>query len=331
MAGKRLLDAAKLLNASGNVVKQHFELRRSQLDVYSRTSTVAKAVKNQTDRVTVTAVAAYELARRFSQTEPQRQDDGSFDRRTAEYGLSGSAVKDDGNVIGNQVANQGWPAGKTSKESDGSSVKGAQHIARQAHQDSTFSPLHARELQRRSESQIPATSADSQPLAESKANNDTFSERPATVSAELSSLPRTKVPKNVASVQKSDEHVEDQNINQDVYYSSAGGVKTQSSTSKDEQDLPEGVSLEGAFASKKVSQMLREPGTEAYNPYAGRKKLPSKPLPEMVAAEEQRKRRTVAAHDERSGSEDAETQDLATAIAKDAMVRVTCPMCPVAD
>lgn len=70
MAGKRLVDAAKLFNAARGVAKQHIALRSQQLDVYSKTSTLAKAVKNQTDRVTVTAEAAYTLAKRLDESGP---------------------------------------------------------------------------------------------------------------------------------------------------------------------------------------------------------------------------------------------------------------------
>lgn len=65
MAGKRLLDAASLFNASRAVASKHLALRSQQLDVYKRTSSLAKAVKNQTDRVTLTFRAAAALAERF--------------------------------------------------------------------------------------------------------------------------------------------------------------------------------------------------------------------------------------------------------------------------
>ncbi|KAF2086843.1 ubiquinone biosynthesis protein coq-8 [Saccharata proteae CBS 121410] len=70
MAGRRLLDAAKLFNASRSVAKQHIALRSQQLDLFTRTSTLAKAVKSQTDRVTVTARAAISLAQRFNEAAP---------------------------------------------------------------------------------------------------------------------------------------------------------------------------------------------------------------------------------------------------------------------
>ncbi|OJD38824.1 molecular chaperone [Diplodia corticola] len=70
MAGRRLLDAAKLFNATRAVAKQHIALRSHQLDVYSQTSSLARAVKNQTDRVTVTARAAIALSQRFNEPPP---------------------------------------------------------------------------------------------------------------------------------------------------------------------------------------------------------------------------------------------------------------------
>ena len=67
MAGRRILDAAALFNASRAVTTKHVALRVHQLDVYSKTSSLAKAVKGQTDRVTLTVEAASALARRFNE------------------------------------------------------------------------------------------------------------------------------------------------------------------------------------------------------------------------------------------------------------------------
>jgi hypothetical protein len=69
MAGKRLLDAAKLVQATRAVARQHIDLRSEQLNRYNRTSTLAKEIKNQTDRVTVTVQAAIELAKRLAEDE----------------------------------------------------------------------------------------------------------------------------------------------------------------------------------------------------------------------------------------------------------------------
>ncbi|KAF1839088.1 ABC1-domain-containing protein [Decorospora gaudefroyi] len=70
MAGRRFVDAAKLFNASRCVAQKHIALRSSQWDAYNKTSTLAKAVKNQTDRVTLTAAAAIALSQRFSEEAP---------------------------------------------------------------------------------------------------------------------------------------------------------------------------------------------------------------------------------------------------------------------
>ncbi|KAF2157953.1 ABC1-domain-containing protein [Myriangium duriaei CBS 260.36] len=72
MSGKRLLDAARIYGALKSVARTHVAIRSQQIDAFSKTSTLAKAAKSQTDRVTVTAGAAYALARRLSETEPAR-------------------------------------------------------------------------------------------------------------------------------------------------------------------------------------------------------------------------------------------------------------------
>lgn len=69
MSGKRVLDAARLLGAARNIAKTHAEIRSEQWKVFTQTSQLAKAVKSQTDRFTVTAGAAYQLARRLNERE----------------------------------------------------------------------------------------------------------------------------------------------------------------------------------------------------------------------------------------------------------------------
>lgn len=68
MSGKRLLDAAAIFNASRAIARKHVTLRQHQWDTYSRTSTLAKAVKSQTDRVTLTLKAASVLAERLNES-----------------------------------------------------------------------------------------------------------------------------------------------------------------------------------------------------------------------------------------------------------------------
>ncbi|QSZ35783.1 hypothetical protein DSL72_006905 [Monilinia vaccinii-corymbosi] len=71
MAGKRILDLAALFNASRAVAQKHIALKTRQIDVYNRTSTLARAVRNQTDRVTETARAASILVSRLNDGVPE--------------------------------------------------------------------------------------------------------------------------------------------------------------------------------------------------------------------------------------------------------------------
>ncbi|KAL1637282.1 hypothetical protein SLS58_009373 [Diplodia intermedia] len=95
MAGRRLLDAAKLFNATRAVAKQHVALRSHQLDVYTQTSSLARAVKTQTDRVTVTARAAIALSQRFNEPPPSYTRSESTTAEPDEHVPRRSTVKGD--------------------------------------------------------------------------------------------------------------------------------------------------------------------------------------------------------------------------------------------
>ncbi|KAF2993106.1 hypothetical protein E8E13_001065 [Curvularia kusanoi] len=70
MAGRRFVDAAKLFQASKSIASKHITLRSQQFEAYQKTSTLAKAVKSQTDRVTLTAAAAVALYQRSNEAAP---------------------------------------------------------------------------------------------------------------------------------------------------------------------------------------------------------------------------------------------------------------------
>ncbi|KAF9694967.1 hypothetical protein EKO04_007000 [Ascochyta lentis] len=70
MAGRRFVDAAKLFQASKSIASKHITLRSQQFEVYQKTSTLAKAIKSQTDRVTLTAAAAVALYQRSNEAAP---------------------------------------------------------------------------------------------------------------------------------------------------------------------------------------------------------------------------------------------------------------------
>ncbi|KAI7087724.1 ABC1-domain-containing protein [Hortaea werneckii] len=280
MAGRRLIDAAKLFGASGNVAKQHLAVRRQQWDVYSRTSTLAKAVKNQTDRVTVTAAAAIELAKRFNETGPSWQQQprraGTEEPARPAAGADATRPKDD-------------------------TAHGPESVSNDA-----GSSHHKRELQRRAESQIPSQTADAQPSIETIGGEDTFNERPESASPGLSSLPRSKLPK----------HADDQPVQgqpEEPFLEPEAGQKP------DPQNVPQDVNVD-VFSSPRISRMLNQSGQGTKNPYAGRRKAAAQPLPEMVAAQErwQKERASVEPQESQTSSGDAETQNIAAAIAKEA-------------
>ncbi|KAK4548465.1 hypothetical protein LTR36_009375 [Oleoguttula mirabilis] len=323
MAGKRLLDAAKFFNAGTSIAKQHFVLRQQQWDVYSKTSTLAKAVKNQTDRVTVTAAAAVELAKRFSDSGPQWQE-----QQQRQDGRTYEGQKDDGftEATGEATANAEAMAGKLAEEAKqrseivkqtvGTTQAQAMGVA-QEHDDGTLSSLRKRELQRQAERQIPASTADTQPSAERFGGRDTFSERSDSSSPELSSLPRSKIPKHSEDAATGAGATAKEALNQDVYPSPQDGQPGESTVESVNTDI---------FTSPRVSRMLNKTGPDVKNPYAGRQKLPPQPLPEMVAAQEQwQKRQAVPTAQVTSdtakapqSAADVEIQSLAASIGQEA-------------
>jgi aarF domain-containing kinase len=71
MAGRRLLDVAALFNASRGVAQKHVALRRQQFDVFTRTSSLAKAVRAQADGYAETLKAASILASKLNSDKPE--------------------------------------------------------------------------------------------------------------------------------------------------------------------------------------------------------------------------------------------------------------------
>ncbi|KAL3480680.1 ABC1 family-domain-containing protein [Aspergillus californicus] len=80
MSGKRLLDAIQFLNVAKSVATKHLAVRQRQLDVFTRTSSLTKGIKNQADGLILTARAAIELAKRFDDTSPSQSSSTSAAR-----------------------------------------------------------------------------------------------------------------------------------------------------------------------------------------------------------------------------------------------------------
>lgn len=327
MAGKRVLDAANLLNAARAIASQHAKLRREQWSLWTKTSSLAQAVKSQTDRVTVTVQAARELGKRFGDDgqvwsgDVEKRKENVARRVREGLEVTGSARQD---VFGDGPGMSAAGAEGKDATSAGTQYAAANAIGGESREaeadDGTLSALRKRELQRRAEFQIPAVSADEQSPVSAKAGEDTFNERADHTSPGLSSLPRMKLPKHPGDTQGGDDHVQDRQINQEVFYSNRNQPQEQ-------EAAPEGMNLD-VFSTPKISKMLGEAGEMPQNPYAGRQKLPPKPLPEMVAAGQKWEIETPSSPDRQStrmsASEsdsalvgDAETQRLAQSLAEE--------------
>lgn len=350
MTGRRLVDAAAIFTAARGVASKHVALRRHQLDVYSKTSTLAKALQSQSDRVTLTVKAAAALAERFNERGPQystqasqRSPSASTPDTSSHDGGEGSdkgiqrkegltqdhfyeksnenttaeAPPRDNLDIKQEKANQAPlpdgsipPAGadlsglkldqdilyevpKTEplkeplqEEKQNLDQKlqpafsGQKNMSRPGTSTRPQSAEQAKKLQRQAEKKIPSQAA--QPLPSSAvapdgvvaADNESpsfnvnqeqeaFYTYSSSSSRVLSAVPRVKIPKNTEDSQQSDEHISDDQINQDVFYSS---------TSKDEQKavpeaqaVPEQEPLSDEayseiFHSPRVAKMLgRQP------------------------------------------------------------------------
>jgi aarF domain-containing kinase len=254
MAGKRLLDLAALFNASRGVTQKHIALRSRQLDVYNRTSTLARAVRNQTDRVTETAKAASFLASRLNEDEPAWASDTRDDkppRQTDEIDpLPGRTIHPREPDI---VSENDDPLPTSSNTSSiGTSTA------------STISSNAARTLQRQFEHQIPSQTADAggdlsvDPLGAGH-DEDNFYQRSGHTSPVLSSLPRVKIPKHPSNSQGSTVDSPAAQINSDSFYNNrepqGAGQGSPLDAVPEEEQIPEGINT-NLFHSRRVARAL---------------------------------------------------------------------------
>ena len=320
MFGRRLLDAAALLKASRAVASKHLIYRRRQLDTYNRTSALARAIKHQTNRATLTLRAASALAERFNgQTHehstkarqsktPNVPSSASVEESPTEsvneQGLeqnhlyqkseggntSAKPLQDNELNIKQEQAKErpfydetilqaGASFGVNSEKSEATRKRIARTTSTQAN-DPGLHPLTAdqvKELQRESERQIPSQAADappatlSNPIASEASKNDVpqlpanqgqdvfYTPSPNTTKV-LSSLPRIKIPKATENVQEGDPHVHDEQLNQDVFYSSAskgGDVRLSGAQAVPEQDEISEDMYSEIFQNPRVAKILK--------------------------------------------------------------------------
>lgn len=263
MAAKRLLDAAALFNAVNGVAKKHFLLRSSQLDVYTKTSTIAKAVKYQTDRVTETAKAASALAARLNEDGKSSASRSyeAYSQTQSGAGKSTQHVPDENAPGRNSEAPSSSDQGVEEealkpKSSDASTIPDPANYGTESER--------ARALQRQAEQQIPSRTVDGEGEATTSdfsrgIDKDSYYEPSTHRSSSYSSLPRAKIPKHSENTQGDVENLPKSQINSDSFYSSAGKqddvVSPQVQAIPEQDQIPDGVNTE-LFHSPRIAKLL---------------------------------------------------------------------------
>jgi aarF domain-containing kinase len=335
MAGRRLVDAAKLFNASKSVAHKHIALRSSQLDAFNKTSTLAKAAKDQTDRITVTAAAAIALSKRFSEDAPayaraaanqatgtprQHEDiprkdtvrrdvhapgakegleqDHHYDR-SEQNSATRPPPETDLEIEQEEAQRRPLPdgtipsAGVTLEQEEKGQDTFSERLVPEAPKEPLVDDQHGQTRQdekgiepiESDESTIPLpgkprgdTTANFETIP-SHANDlqqsskssrlenlqeghdrDVFYSRSVESQPAPSSQPQSQIPAHTGTSQAGDEHVDDKQLNQDVFYSAPETGSQQTNSQQDavpkEENLPDGINTD-VFHSKRVADMLK--------------------------------------------------------------------------
>ncbi|KAJ5368248.1 Protein ABC1 [Penicillium cataractarum] len=223
MSGRRVLDAIQFLNVSKSIALKHLAIRQHQLDVYTRTSSLTKGIKDQTEGLILTAQAAAALARRFNdEPSPPPPTPSAPSRSPTTLAAEPSADK------------------PTSSQATATATSPA--------------PEKARILQRQAEFQVPSSTA--QYSGHETPDNLNISPQqevyyqPSQENApDLSALPRVKLPKAVGDTQE----IGQDGLNADVFNSATGPEKHNGPAKP--QEVSEEM-MQSLFQSPRVSRML---------------------------------------------------------------------------
>ncbi|KAJ5376389.1 hypothetical protein N7509_013275 [Penicillium cosmopolitanum] len=280
MSGRRLLDTVQFLNVSKTIALKHLGIRQRQLDVYTRTSSLTKGIKAQTDGLILTAQAAAALARRFDDSPPTPSAPSPSSPSTASPEASANSSPN--------------PHSSTATSTSNSTPENADAATR------TLNSQPEAEAQ----FQIPASAAqytgtETQTQTPSGLNvsqqQDVFYEpsRQTSSNSDLSGLPRVKLPKASGTVQVQASVGE--GLNADLFHSAERPEKSASAEVESHQnEIPDGM-VEGLFHSPRVSRML------AGKPKPKRDWIPAKPTAKPAAptkpAEAESQNQRLEAHE----------------------------------
>ncbi|KAF7591276.1 hypothetical protein BBP40_001785 [Aspergillus hancockii] len=189
MSGKRLLDAIQVLNVAKSVATKHLAVRQRQLDLFTRTSSLTKGIKEQADGLVLTAQAAAALAKRFNEPHPSDSTPRNQTPSSTESPLPSQAEPRAANLSTDEARKSQWQA-ESQRPATAVGYSGTE----------TTSNLNV-----------------SQP-------QDVFYQPPQETEPELSGLPRTKLPKNSSDTQSVLVNASDS----DVYHSPVDTAKATS-------------------------------------------------------------------------------------------------------
>ena len=261
MTGRRLLDVAAIFKASRGVAAKHVALRQHQLDVFSKTSSLAKAIKSQTDRVTLTVKAASDLAQRFSGPGPDHSTQAGQSERPSQdnigsqnaAGVKKTSEKDHG--LSRDHAYQSSDQNSPAESPPYSSLATKQERAKKYPlPDGSTLPVDPVEVSKRdkgSYSETPQTNFVKAPLADRREATDE--------GLPLTSSGRTISPNPRVGKALTASDVPDAKLNQDVFDSASS--KSEEQTLPQAQALPEQDELSDEaytelFHSPRVARML---------------------------------------------------------------------------
>lgn len=302
MAGKRLLDAAALFTAGRAVFRKHIALRSQQWDVYSKTSSLTRLVKQQGDIAAgLTAQEAPYSSRHSDRTIPsviqdqprQGQAQDHFYKRSQDSGAvkavseEGLGVKQEGG-LSKALPDEKVPTTNTAHEDAGQDQSYTASTGRgPAHREVPMSADEARRAQRQSEFQIPSRTADQESNEQSDVDatrlskdqdEDVFYVRAEKAASVLSELPRAKIPKHTEDSQGVGGDIRQAGINSDVFSPSSGSqdmkVLPETQAVPDQEQIPEGINTD-VFHSPKISRLL---GLGEKSPSLGLKGASGTPL-----------------------------------------------------
>jgi aarF domain-containing kinase len=280
MSGKRILDAVAVFNAARAVAYQHFTIRQSQLELYTRTSSITRGINGAIQA----RKDAYNTTHSFSKsTNTAANAQPSSDPKTPNLqtvegerppikrteGLEKDHHYDrsQGNSVADSVAEQDLEIQQDKAEryplADGTITLTRSGLGQAATGAQGLSSEHAMKLQRRS-AEPPTTkdfSTTLPPVGESSEfgiehEQDVFHQPPDSTAPVLSALPTFEIPKAEEGVQGGDPHVP-QNTNADVFYSSRRLSQNDIANQTDAaQEHPSEEMMGGLFHSPRVARLL---------------------------------------------------------------------------